>query len=263
MADTVRLPILGPVNKGTAVGIGIGGITLSGFMIYREVKKSKQAAAAAATAQASATPASASGYGYGYGYGNGQPSGGYYGYGESSAYGYGASGGFPAGYYGYGVTQPQTATSTTNAQWAQAAIAQLTGEGYDAQTVSAALGAYEEGQLVTPAQSTIIEAAIGIEGYPPVPGTNGFPPSINVQGTGGGGTGGGQSGTGSVPKVTGQTLDNAGLVLEGAGYKLKVTSPKTRNHTYTYKVLTQTPVAGTALAPGSTVSVTAQKGAKV
>jgi hypothetical protein len=264
MPSTVKLPILGTVNKGTAVGVGVGGLAVAGYLIYHQVQKSKQQAAAAASASQAA--ANASGYGYGYGYGLNGPPDEYYGYGEP--YGYGASGGFPAGYYGYGVVEPQAVANTTNAQWEQAAITQLTGEGYDAQTVSAALGAYTEGQSVTAAQQTIIQSAIGIEGYPPDPGANGYPPSINVQGTTGGGTGGGQ-GTGTtgsnvnVPNVVGQTLDNGGLELEGAGLKMKITSPKTRNHAYTYKILTQTPSAGSSAAKGSTVSVTAQRGAKV
>jgi hypothetical protein len=257
MPSTVKIPILGTVNKGTAVGVGIGGLAVAGFLIYRESKKSKQAAAAAASAQQSANAANANGYGYGYGYGvgNTNPPGDYYGYGEP--YGYGASGGFPAGYYGYGVAEPQAFANTTNAQWAQAAISQLTGEGYDAQTVSAALGAYEEGQQVTPAQQTIIQAAIGIEGYPPVPGTNGYPPSINVQGTSGGGSGGGQgSGTGTmvkVPNVEGKRVSAANAALKAVGLTGHLSGD--RKPGVAYYVNSQTPAAGTSVASGSTVDL--------
>jgi PASTA domain len=250
MPDTVKLPILGPVNKGTAAGIAIGGITLAGYMIYRQSKKSK-AAAAAASAAASA----ASGYGYGasgYGYGSQLPSP-YDGYGYGAT---GASGGFPAGYYGYGVAEPQAFANTTNAQWTQAAIAQLTGEGYDAQTLSAALGAYTEGQQVTTAQDPMIQAAIGVEGYPPVPGANGYPPSINVQGTGGGGTGGGQ-GTGGatvkVPAVEGNRVETANAKLKKAGLVSHLSGPRTGGTAY--YVNSQTPGAGTMVASGSTVDL--------
>lgn len=193
MASTVKVPLFGQVNKGTVVGVSIGGFAVAGFLIYRAEKKKKAQSAAAAAASAQSQAAS------GYGYGAAGLNNGYYGYGEPSpygAYGYGAMGaGYTPGYYGYGTPIPQQAAPiTTNAQWAQAAINQLSSEGYDAQAVSAALGAYELGQPVTAAQQTIIQSAIGIEGYPPQAGANGDPPGINVQGTPGGGTGGGQTG---------------------------------------------------------------------
>jgi hypothetical protein len=253
MPSTVKLPILGNVNKGTAAGIGIGGITLAGYMIYRQSKKSKQAAAAAATAANAAN--AASGYGYGAsGYGYGQLPSPYDGYGYGAT---GASGGFPAGYYGYGVAEPQAFANTTNAQWTQAAIAQLTGDGYNAQTLADALGAYTEGLQVTTAQDPMVQAAIGVEGYPPVPGANGYPPSINVQGTGGGGTGGGQgSGAGptvQVPSVEGNRVETANAKLKKAGLVSHLSGPRTGGTAY--YVNSQTPAAGTSVASGSTVDL--------
>lgn len=252
MASTVKLPVLGTQKKGTVVGITIGGFAVAGFLIYREQKKSKAAAAASATA--------ATGYGYGAasGYGYGVLPNGYYGYGEPGIgpYGYGASGGFNAGYYGYGVPLQGSVANTTNAQWAQAAINQLTSEGYDAQTVSAALGAYLAGQAVTAAQQTIVQAAIGIEGYPPQ-----SPPPLTVQGTGGGGTGGGQTGGGGgvtggtvkVPNVVGMSVNNAIAALNKVGLKNHTSS--VRNPISTYKVNSQTPGANTSVAAGSTVDL--------
>jgi hypothetical protein len=260
MASTVKVPLLGPTNKGTVVGITIGGFAIAGFMIYRYEKKAKAAAAATTAAQA----ASAYGYGsaaYAYGYGAGAT--GYYGYGEpQNDYGYGASGGFyPQGYYGYGTPEPTgtptgNVPATTNAQWAQAAINQLTSEGYDAQTVSAALGAYELGQPVTASQVSIIQAAIGIEGYPPDSGSDGYPPAIKSQGTTGGGTGGGQGGGGTtvtVPKVTGMHSAPALKALTKAGLTghLSQQTPKgSVGH-----VVSQTPAAGKKVASGSTVDL--------
>lgn len=79
---------------------------------------------------------------------------------------------------------------STNAAWAQYAQNYLTQTvGLDAGTVSGALGLYTEGQPVTAAQEGVINQAIAFAGQPPVTGTNGYPPSINVQGTK---TGGGQ-----------------------------------------------------------------------
>lgn len=202
MASTVKLPLLGNQSKGAVIGITIGTVGIGGYLLYRRQKKASAATAAAATATA------ASGYGYGasaaYGYGNG-----YYGYGSGqNANGGGSSGSFPAGYYGYGVPYPPGQTTgpvayTTNAQWAQAAITQLENDGYDAQSVAGALGAYELGQPVNATQQGIIQAAIAIEGYPPVAGANGDPPGIKVQGTPGGGSGGGQGGGGGGGNVNG------------------------------------------------------------
>jgi hypothetical protein len=253
---------LGNMSKGKKAGFIIGGVGVTGFLIYREVKKNKQQQAAAAAAAQTANSAS-SGYGYGYGYG--MPPSDYYGYGES--------GGFQAGYYGYGTPEPSgvlAVATTTNAQWTQAALTQLQQNGTDAGTAAAALGAYIAGAAVTPAQQTIIQEALAIEGYPPQSGANGYPPSINVQGTTGGGSGGGQTGnssssTGSgsgsgtsstssgtstssgggtatatqtqAPNVVGQRADQALTTVRAAGFTAK-TSPF-RNPLLTYIVTGQ------------------------
>lgn len=250
MASTVKLPVIGTANKGTVVGVSIGGLAVAGYLIYRQNKKAKaQSAAAASAAQA------ASGYGYGM---QGLYPQGYYGYGEPgyTPYGYGAMGYTPGG-YGYGTPYPpgvQNAPVTTNAQWTQAAINQLTSEGYDGQTVSAALGAYITGQQVTSAQQSIIQAAIGVEGYPPQPGPGGFPPAIKTSGGGGSGQGGG--GNISVPNVVGQGLGAAKKAITGAGLKYKwVGNPAKPGQV----VKSENPAAGASVASGSTVSLTVGK----
>jgi hypothetical protein len=256
MASTVKVPLLGQQNKGTVIGVTIGGVTVTAYLIWR--KQKKNAALQAATAQAAQQ---ASGYGYGtasaaYGYGNG-----YYGYGG------GSSGSFPAGYYGYGVPLPPTGplpvANTTNAQWAQAAITQLENDGYDPQSVAAALGAYELGQPVTANQQSIIQAAIAVEGYPPVAGANGHPPAINVQGTTGGGTGGGQNpGTTPIeprplhnqvliPNVSGESANTGLARLRAAGFKAR-TSPF-RNPARTYVITSTSPAGGIERPRGSLV----------
>jgi hypothetical protein len=216
MASTVNVPVIGPTNKGTVVGVSIGGFAVAAYLIYRHQKTAS--AANAAQAQVSA----ASGYGYGAGaYGYGSSAGSFYGYGEPGiGYGYGASGGFPAGYYGYGTPLPGQMAATTNAQWTQAAIAQLTDEGYNPETVSAALGAYELGQPVPASWVNIIQGAIGIEGDPPQSGPGGFPPAIRHQGTTGGGGGGGQKDvSGTMPNVTGEAYSTAVGHLHSDGFK--------------------------------------------
>lgn len=269
MASTVKLPVFGQVSKGKAAGVLVGGVAVSGFMIYRYEKKAKQTAAAQAT-----TNKATAGYGYGTGYGYGESSqypAGYYGYG--TGYGYGSSGGFNAtGYYGYGVPEPQGGVAaTTNAQWTQAAITQLTDEGYNAESVSAALGAYTQGQSVTSAQEEMINSAIGIEGYPPDPGANGYPPSINV--TGGGGSGqtstgygygtgygvnpggpatGVTGGTVTVPNVVGKRGAKAVTAIHAAGL-VSSQSPTPKKGQWSI-VKSQSPKAGSSVTSGSTVT---------
>ena len=71
---------------------------------------------------------------------------------------------------------------TNNAQWSQAAVTYLqqTDSNVDSSVISAALGAYITGNPVTAAQQSIIQQAIAFEGYPPVGGTGGYPPSMKT-----------------------------------------------------------------------------------
>lgn len=57
---------------------------------------------------------------------------------------------------------------TSNAQWAQAVEAGLTGLGYDAQAVGAAVGKYLLGVPLTSDQVTIVQTAVAEFGPPPV-----------------------------------------------------------------------------------------------
>jgi len=79
---------------------------------------------------------------------------------------------------------------TTNAQWTQAVIAALTNTGIvqDPAALSVALGKYLAGQPVgdNTAARSLIEQAIAVEGLPPNPGPNGYPPSINTANPSGG-----------------------------------------------------------------------------
>jgi hypothetical protein len=218
-----NLPVVGQIGKGPAIAIGVGGLGVAGLLIYRHNKKKKQQSAAVASAEA-ASAAAAAAYGYGFNYGYNNP---YYGYGEPGAVSN------VGGYFAYGTPlSPYTlpAASTTNAQWVQAAITQLTQDGYNAQDIVAALGAYEQGQPLTPLQQQIVQAAIAVEGNPP----QAVPP-IQVQATPGGGTGGGQTSTdGGTPSTTsvhvvspwtgpnlrGKTIAQAQALVAGSGYTI-------------------------------------------
>lgn len=243
MASTVKLPVFGTVSKGRAAGVIIGGAAVSGYMIYRYQKKQRMADSAELSTESA---------GYGYGYGT---AAGAYGYGGVT-YGYGASGGFPpTGYYGYGVTQPPGSgqpgiPATTNAQWVQAAVTQLSGSGFSPQHVTTVLGTYISGHEIEPGDEHIIDAAIGIEGYPPVAGANGFPPGIKTGGT----TGGGQNSKVTVPHVKGLRGTRARELLTEAG--LKDHQVPAHVHEGSNSVVSsQSPMAGRRVNAGSTVTI--------
>jgi hypothetical protein len=242
------------VPKWAVYGGVIGG---GGGLIYAYVhNKNKAKTAAAATPSATSTYA----YGYGsqqYGYGSDYAYGAYtnaYGYGSSipvdDAYGYGS--------YGSGISEVAPTQVTTNAEWTQAALTQLTQQGYTGTSVLSALGQYTTGQTVSTANQPIVAAAIAVEGYPPIPGAGGYPPSIRSAATTGGGTGGGQTEPNvKVPNVTGKSSDVAFAILHTVNLNHKDTGVKTSPTT---KVKSQSPAAGTTVAPKSTVTLVHEKG---
>jgi hypothetical protein len=72
-----------------------------------------------------------------------------------------------------------SATYATNDAWTQGATDYLVNvEDQSAANVGPALAKYLAGEPVTPAQKVIIEMAEAIAGKPPIPGANGYPPSI-------------------------------------------------------------------------------------
>lgn len=192
MAKTVNVPLLGKQNKGTVIGVTIGGVVVAGYLIWRNQQKTAQQASA--TDQASQASAAA-GYGYGlahgYGYGQGYFGGPWMGYG----YGFGPSP-FPRGRGdnegGEGGNSGSGGKGgkggiTNNAEWSRAAIVELAKDGYQREAVVAALGGYLLGREVTPSQETIVQAAIAVEGYPPQSGKDNHPPAIRVSHGGQGG----------------------------------------------------------------------------
>ena len=250
------------VPKWAVYGSVIGGGTA---LVYAYVKnKNKEKAAAAA-----ATANTSGGYGT-YAYGSTAAYGSYaygaYAYGAytNEPYAYGTVGGigenYGYGYYGAGTTEPASTQATTNAEWSAAVVSALTnqGVGYTGQQVLGAIAPYLAGQPVSSAQAMIVQQAIAVEGYPPVPGPSGNPPGINVASTtSGGGTGTGQTTAANVkvPNVIGRTdLDTAEGIIATAGL-----SPASRGDSGTGnkgKVTSQTPAAGTMVKPGTTVLIT-------
>lgn len=105
------------------------------------------------------------------------------------------------GQFVFGNTGTGQAAATTNAAWAQNAIAYLgSNVSVDTALLAAALGLYLAGSPLTADQASLVDQAIAVEGYPPTAGTGGYPPGIREAGTPGqggtGGSGGGVTGGG-------------------------------------------------------------------
>lgn len=237
------------IPTGTATVIGVGGVGIAGYMVYRYKKQKKQATAVAS---------SGAGYGYGQGYGYNQYSpygtaGFGYGSGYYGSFGYGTDfgaipGGFPGGGpgptqvggtgqgYGYG-TQPQT-----QQQWIAAATTALEKDGYSATAVQNALGRWFLGMDLTTNQVNIVSAAIGAVGDPP-----GNVPPVKTRGGGDG-----QDGTGKVmvPNVVGLRVEEANEELRGAGLRSTFAQ---RSPNTPYVVTAESPKAGKSVTPGSVV----------
>lgn len=190
----VNVPGVGKV-KPVYILAGVGGVLL---LIVLKNRNSGSAAAGAAAAGQSTDPAGNVGVidpATGYVYGSPQDQAALATSAGSSAAGSGGDTG--TGNVGSQVTNGPPFTS--NAAWSQYAITILTGNGYDAGTLTDELGMYLAGAAVTPLQEDDINAAIAVANYPPVAGPNGYPPAINVNGSKQGGGSGSGSGSGSGP----------------------------------------------------------------
>lgn len=211
--ETITLPGGLHVKKNVAIVVGLGSVLVGGYFYYRQ----RQANAAAAASTAASTSSQIDPQ-TGYAYGSPEDQAALAGLSNATLgqtnTGASFQGGQVIGYdqYGnpiYGQGQPGSGmpgSFVSNAQWTQSAEALMGSDGADA--IAAALGKYLLGQPLTADQVTIVQQAIAAEGYPPVAGVNGNPPSyLTAQPTSPGGTGGGGTGAGPGAKnpVTGIT----------------------------------------------------------
>ena len=196
MAETVTIPGGLKVNKKLAIGVGVAGAGIAGYVLYRNRQSTKSAAAS--------TPSTGTDPQTGFAYGSpedqaalAQLSGQTIGQSNTGA---SFVGGQVVGYdqYGnpiYGQGQGQGTVPgqfVSNAQWTQNVEGIMGSNGADA--IAAALGKYLLGQPLTPDQVTTVQQAIAVANFPPVSGANGFPPSYQTAqppSPGGGGTTGG------------------------------------------------------------------------
>lgn len=248
------------VPKWTVYGGVIGG---GGGLIYAYVHNKNKAKAAAAAATPN-TYGYGSQYAYGstgnqYAYGSNYGYGAYtYGYGSGSA-GIGTNYGY--GYYNAGEPQSYSPQATTNAQWSEAAVTALTTQGYTGQQVLGALGPYLSGQPISASQASVVQAAIAVEGYPPVAGAGGDPPGIKTASTtSGGGGGSGQTSNVTVPKsIIGQPQEAAFAILSASGLKPKGTKVIPGHILY---VDSSNPPPGASVPRGTTVTLTSKEKGK-
>lgn len=230
MPSDVKVPVMGKTPKGAVIAGVVAVVAVGGYLLYKHLTKPAVPPTTAAT-----------GYGYGatgYGYGAG-------GYGSYGTAGFG--GGYPYfGYQGYGGPPPPQGPPTTNAQWGQQAEAALGSSGHD--SIAAALGKYLTGATITPTQYQTVQEAIAVMGYPPVAGTNNYPPQAHVS-KGGPGPGGGNI---PVPNVVGQETDAGVRAIEAAG--LTASHPALKPGIGS-TITAENPAAGTKVKSGSNVAL--------
>jgi hypothetical protein len=163
LEGTVKTPF-GEVSKKTAVIVGVGLVGLLGIVYYRSKKAKATAGAGANTGIDPAT---------GYPYGSPE---------DAAALEAQAAYVTPTGVGGSGGGGGSGGTGfATNGQWAQAAEQFMQADGLveDPAALAAALGKYITGQPVSDVDMSLIDQAIAFQGYPPVAGPSGYPPSIN------------------------------------------------------------------------------------
>jgi hypothetical protein len=82
---------------------------------------------------------------------------------------------------GSGSIPPSNIGYASNGQWVQGVIGYMTTNGLieEPTQLSAALGKYITGAYADDAAVALIQQAIAVQGYPPLSGPNGYPPSLN------------------------------------------------------------------------------------
>jgi hypothetical protein len=268
-AGSGTVNILGhPVKKTTAL---VMGVAAAGVVIVAIMRK-RSAAAAAATPGATGMVTDPAGNqcasldaATGYCPGTPQDIAAQQSAAGAAALGSADEGGLAGGGYYYQPTATGTSSTgsavpsfTDNGSWAQYVETALGSNGSDA--IAAAIAKYLSGQQVTSAQQTTIEESIAVANYPPVAGSQGYPPSIRLTaaapppatGTGTGtGTGTSTAAQVTVPNLYGLQSAAASAEAARAGFKV--------HYSGSGSVASQTPGPGTKAAKGSTIDLGRQE----
>jgi hypothetical protein len=166
LEGTVKTPF-GTISKKSALYVGMGVAGVAGIVWYRH-KQLGTTVDSTATDTTEIDPAT--------GYAFGSPE-------DAAALSAQGSYTSPATATGGGSSSiPTTGTGfTSNGAWVQGVIEYMTTNGLveDPSALSSALGVYTTGAYATDAQVNLIQQAIAVQGFPPVSGSTGYPPSIN------------------------------------------------------------------------------------
>lgn len=168
LEGTIKTP-LGTVQKKTALILGGGVAVIIGIAYWRQKQIGDQTVT---TAEAEINPAT------GYPYGSPEDAAALA---AQAAYVSPPANGGGGGGGGSGSIPVSNAGYTTNQEWSNAVVQNLTGNGLveNPQQLSVALGHYLTGAYAPDPEPSLIAQAIAAEGYPPIAGTTGYPPSIN------------------------------------------------------------------------------------
>lgn len=159
MADTVKIPGIGPLDKKYAY---IGGAAVAGFVGYAYWRNRQAKSAAAAPTDTTATDttaldaANAAANDPNFAYGTGA---GGYAYGGGSPVYQSPINGWP--------TTPTGGAPTSDPEWAQAAIEWLANVGVDTQAASHAVSTYLANLCLTPSEADYVRQALAGLGSPP------------------------------------------------------------------------------------------------
>lgn len=167
LEGTIKTPV-GEVSKKTALYMGAGVTALAAYVWYRHRQLGTSTSTSSTdTSGTEIDPAT------GFAYGSAEDLAALAAQGNTTVPTEGGSSSVPVNNVGF----------TSNGQWSQAVIAYMTSNGLvsDSTALTAALGKYTTGAYIAVGSTddSLVEQAIAVEGYPPVSGIGGYPPSIN------------------------------------------------------------------------------------
>lgn len=165
LEGTIKTP-LGVVQKKTAL-IFVGGVVVLGGIVWYRQKQLGGAPADATAQEAAINPAT------GYPYGSPEDAAALE---SQSAY---VSPTIPTG--GGSNVPTSNVGFSSNGQWTQAVVEYFNTNvsGTDIGLLTAALGKYVTGAYVNDSEVSLVQQAIAAQGYPPIAGQSGYPPSLN------------------------------------------------------------------------------------
>ena len=164
LEGTIKTP-MGPVQKKTALILG-GGVAVIGVIVW--YRQRNAAADTPVATDGEINPAT------GYVYGSPEDAAAL-----AAQAGYVSPPANPSG--GSGSIPPSNLGYATNGQWVQSVIQYMIDNDLvqDSSQLSSALGKYITGAYCSDTDVSLVQQAIAVQGFPPLAGPTGYPPSIN------------------------------------------------------------------------------------